>query len=433
MSTVTKKAAPGKARGLLTAAFEAQGVAMGRPAPGPELVPDLDYGLIPLPEDVAPPAPARPKPAPPKPKKAPVAARGGDGAATPAPSSIKAPTLIQADDLARKDIPPLRWIIPGLLPEGACILAGRPKRGKSWLSLHLALAVAWGGKALGGLSVGQGRVLYLALEDGERRLQDRLARLDSGAPHELTFATRWARAADGGVAHINEWLPKHKEDARLVVIDTLARFRDRRTSSGNVYDADYQAIEGLQQLATEYRVAVLVVHHTSKRLANDPFDTVNASLGLTGAADAMLILERANNTPFATLHPSGRDLPNEEPINLRWVGEQCLWQVTDQAPPEAPQGAAARESKIDQAVKLLEGLLKSGPRPVKECYEAADKKGITEGTLRAAAKRASVELERSKEQRGGHSWFLPGYPGSEQSSSLALEEDPGFSSEPDDC
>lgn len=53
------------------------------------------------------------------------------------------------------------------------MLAGRPKLGKSWLALQLAQASACGGKVFE-QSVEPGPVLYIALEDSERRLQQRL-------------------------------------------------------------------------------------------------------------------------------------------------------------------------------------------------------------------------------------------------------------------
>ncbi len=91
-----------------------------------------------------------------------------------------------AADLLRKELPPVRYVVPGYIAEGLTVLAGRPKLGKSWLALDLAVAVATGGAALGSIRVEQGDVLYLALEDNERRLQKRLMQLlppfrDAGA------------------------------------------------------------------------------------------------------------------------------------------------------------------------------------------------------------------------------------------------------------
>jgi RecA-family ATPase len=65
--------------------------------------------------------------------------------------------------------PPLSYAVPGLIPKGSVLLVGAPQIGKSWLVLGVGLAAASGGKALG-LDIPKRPVLYLALEDGDRRL-----------------------------------------------------------------------------------------------------------------------------------------------------------------------------------------------------------------------------------------------------------------------
>ncbi len=105
-----------------------------------------------------------------------------------------------AADLMREELPPVRWAVPGILPEGLSLLAGKPKLGKSWLALGLAVAKASGGVALGKIPVDQGEVLYLALEDNRRRLQNRLRKVLDGSPppEGLHIATEWARVDEGG-------------------------------------------------------------------------------------------------------------------------------------------------------------------------------------------------------------------------------------------
>ena len=58
-----------------------------------------------------------------------------------------------AKDLLSRELPPVKWSVPGVLPEGVTILAGKPKMGKSWLALGLCVAVASGGYALGKIPV----------------------------------------------------------------------------------------------------------------------------------------------------------------------------------------------------------------------------------------------------------------------------------------
>ena len=61
--------------------------------------------------------------------------------------------------------------------EGLTLLAARPKIGKTWLALDIAIAVATGGYCLGDIKCEQGDVLFLALEDNKRRMQRRLTKL----------------------------------------------------------------------------------------------------------------------------------------------------------------------------------------------------------------------------------------------------------------
>jgi hypothetical protein len=100
-------------------------------------------------------------------------------------TAAKKPAFILAledgQDLSVREIPPTRWVIKDLLPEGIHILAGKPKQGKSFLAMDWALAIVNGESVFGQYPVEQGQVLYLNLDDpSERRLQDRQRALLEG-------------------------------------------------------------------------------------------------------------------------------------------------------------------------------------------------------------------------------------------------------------
>jgi hypothetical protein len=197
-----------------------------------------------------------------------------------------------ADALQTMQFAPLSYLLPELIPEGLCLLVSRPKLGKSWLVLDVAIATAASRFVLGELKPASGDALYLALEDGPRRLQRRLMKLlPSGTwPPGLTFATEWPRSDQGGLSDIESWI-KSSKNPRLVIVDTLAQFRKIATGK-DVYLEDSVAISGLQNLASKYNLTIIVVHHDRKSAADDVFDTVSGSLGLTGAADTIAILKR---------------------------------------------------------------------------------------------------------------------------------------------
>jgi len=185
--------------------------------------------------------------------------------------------LLTAAELERKRFAQLVWTVDDLLPEGACLLAGRPKSKKSWLALAVSVAVAMKGKALGHYDVTPGRVLYLDLESNQRRMQSRLrALLPSGAwPELLTIATAWPRG-DEGVQRLGQWLEAN-QDARLVVIDILARIRPPKDPRGDPYEQDYSFLQQINALAEQHRVTIIVIHHTRKARAEHVFDEISGT------------------------------------------------------------------------------------------------------------------------------------------------------------
>ena len=91
---------------------------------------------------------------------------------------------IDADTLMSTSLPPLRFVIDRLLPQGVNVLAGSSKIGKSWLALWLCLQVAKG-ESVWGLATHGGTVLYLCLEDNFTRIQNRLFQITDDAPETL--------------------------------------------------------------------------------------------------------------------------------------------------------------------------------------------------------------------------------------------------------
>ena len=214
---------------------------------------------------------------------------------------------ITAADLMRKTFPEPRWAVPNLLTEGVNILAGKPKKGKSILALNLGISIPLGGLALGQIPVEKGAAIILALEDTERRLQGRLRQMLYGdtAPASLHLFTHWPRMDAGGLELLEAEIQKIP-DVRFVVIDTLQRFRKPMRNNGNLYSEDYEAVAQIKDIADRLGVCILLIHHLRKAQADDPFDTLSGSLGLTGGADGILVMENSKGNTI--LHVTGRDV-----------------------------------------------------------------------------------------------------------------------------
>lgn len=312
------------------------------------------------------------KTAPEKGDAADYVAQGGNDAGikvmliTPVAMS-RGPKIWRASELMSMRFEPVRWAIPGLLPTGLSILAGRPKLGKSWLGLGWGLDVSAGNGALGGkMPKAQGEVLYMALEDGPQRMQERLAMMlgDKTPPHDLHVVTEWSRTDEGGLEDMEDWLIDHPK-AILVVIDTFKRIRPKEKGNQRLYDLDYDAIAPLAALARERRVAIVVVFHTRKGESSDPLEMVSGTLGLSGAADAVLVLRRERGQADASLFVTGRDV-EEQDLALRWQKEEDFgWMLLGNA--EDFRRSKERQEILD-SVAAMPGML---PREVSDAIGKA--------------------------------------------------------------
>lgn len=236
---------------------------------------------------------------------------------TPEPGSNLLAGLRTGDWLDTQQFAPLRWVVPGVLPEGMTLLVGGPKIGKSWMSLGIALAAASGGRALGTLPTGKPRpVLLLALEDGDRRLQERARELLEGAPipprlHYLT------RVEPGMIlATIEIWLDKYAagvDDQPVVILDTLGKVMPPAMAGESAYQRDYRVAGQLKRIADQRPgMALPVLHHDRKATSEDFVDGVSGTNGIAGAADTIIVVSRSRNETTGLLKVTGRDVPEGE-------------------------------------------------------------------------------------------------------------------------
>jgi hypothetical protein len=235
--------------------------------------------------------------------------------------------LLTAHDILTTDWPERVWAIPNLLPVGLAILAGRPKVGKSWLALQIALAVASGGYALG-QPVEQGPVLYLALEDPPRRLKERMLKQgwNSGLPADFLclgdFEKQIGDLCNGGGERLARQI--ESEGYRFVAIDTLSR-----SVSGDQNDVAVmtRALAPIQATAHDHNCPVMMPDHHRKITGAGP-DAITDILGSTakGAmADTIWGLYRERGKVGAKLLITGRDV-EEQTLALSWDREIRCWQ-----------------------------------------------------------------------------------------------------------
>lgn len=234
---------------------------------------------------------------------------------------------VDAETLLSTPMSKTMFIVDGLISQGVNVISGASKIGKSWLMLWLGLQVAQG-NSIWGLPTLQCDVLYLSLEDTQRRIKDRLYNLTDSAPDNLYFAVTSGLIGGGLEEQITDFLTEHPA-TKLVIIDTLQKVRDSKGSAGKagMYGNDYDDISSIKRIADGFNIAILLVHHLRKlQDSDDPFNDVSGSTGIIGAADTNFILRRKRSGNAATLLVSGRDVEYQE-LTLQF--NDLVWELVE--------------------------------------------------------------------------------------------------------
>lgn len=137
---------------------------------------------------------------------------------------------VSMNDLYEQVYPGRPPVIDGLLYAGTYLFVGAPKVGKSFLMAQLAYHVSMG-LSLWGYEVRQGTVLYLALEDDHRRLQERLYRMFGVESTGNLFFAIGAKQLGGGLEEQLKGFVREQPDTRLIIIDTLQKYGRRTAES----------------------------------------------------------------------------------------------------------------------------------------------------------------------------------------------------------
>ena len=236
------------------------------------------------------------------------------------PSYMKTVTMQELyQDIYSKKPP----VIEGLLYQGTYLFVGSPKIGKSFFMAQLAYHVSTG-TPLWDYPVKKGTVLYLALEDDYRRLQERMYRMFGTESTENLYFSVSSKPLGNGLTDQLSGFIRENPDTTLVIIDTLQKIREVDSDSYS-YAKDYEIINQLKQFSDSWGICLLLVHHTRKQKSSDNFDMISGTNGLLGCADGTFMLYKETRTSNkATLEISGRDQQDQK-IHLIRDEEKLCW------------------------------------------------------------------------------------------------------------
>ncbi len=266
-------------------------------------------------------------------------------------------SFIRADELDSMQLEKPFFVVEKILPCGLVLVASPPKYGKSWLALDMCISVATGTKFLG-FKTNKCGVLYLALEDSYNRLQERMKKVLNGriAPKEFATSIRAADLGHGLVRQLEDYLTRCPE-TKLIVIDTFQKIRTDMKRGESAYTADYREAGTLKSFADTYKIALVLVHHTKKmRDISDTFANISGTMGLTGAADTMIVMSKEKREDEDTkLSLTGRDIEMQE-YQMNFNKECCRWHILGTAD-EVEERRALEEYNANPLVLTIRKLL----------------------------------------------------------------------------
>ncbi len=306
--------------------------------------------------------------------------------------------LITADSILTTAWPEPRWAVAGLLPAGLTILGGRPKVGKSWLGLQLALAVALGGEVLD-KKAEQGRVLVLALEDPPRRIRERMVKQKwpGGLAVDILplglFQQQVGDLGKGGARRLADQIERGQY--RLVVIDTFSR---AFAGDQNDHAQMTLALTPIQEIAQLLNTAVLIIDHLRKGGTADS-DAVVDLLGSTAKAalcDAVMGLYRERGKHEARLLVTGRDI-EERSLALTMDWQTGLW---------ACEGRADAFELAGRRAEIVEVIREMGSAGIMDIAKAV---GLNKGyAYRLCAELYEVgKITKTRDAHGQVRYYIP--------------------------
>jgi hypothetical protein len=246
---------------------------------------------------------------------------------------------ISAASLFDHDAGEVPWIVQDLMTYGAHLLVGRPKGGKSWITLDMAYACGAGGTFLDHQARKTG-VLWIASEDTNDGLSRRLKVRGERPLGDITVLTgdglRKERRNWEDDVSVAQWLEQFllaHENIGLVILDTIesvyAKWNDEKIDEkrhASVTQVAYQKSRVYEDIGQTTKTCIVMVTHTRKRNGKeitDYHELINEAQTIVAGATASLVLaDPADRDPHAkddfrrVFAMRGRSIIHEQPLML---------------------------------------------------------------------------------------------------------------------
>jgi RecA-family ATPase len=251
---------------------------------------------------------------------------------TPAPAGP--PAEFNVAELLALDVPAPKALIEGLIPlRGVSLMIGKPKSGKTLLSLQLTIAVASGQALFDTYRVLEpGAVLMVAQDDpgSTASVKDILHRSSisvAGIPFTLVPKVPFYFGLD-----LIDWLEKQivSKSLRLIVLDSYTALRGPRKAGCDLVKTEQNDLLMLDELAKRTNCAIVLIHHGSKgSAAMDWTEQAAGSFAMAAAVEAQIHISRFSDlestAPERLVRVQGRHLSGTEFV-LRLVKQSLSYE-----------------------------------------------------------------------------------------------------------
>jgi hypothetical protein len=183
-------------------------------------------------------------------------------------------------DFLEKKLPPSKWVVDGVIPEGMTILSSAPGQFKTYLLLALAKQISNGELAFGHFGLQKRNVLFINEEMGERAMQDRIKSIN-GEFGEF-YMTNLAGIKLDDVSILLK-ICKERE-ITLVIFDSLTRIHRLKENDADDVKKIFEAVVVL----LKENISVIMTHHHRK---TPMFGAKNGSEEMRGSIDILAQLD----------------------------------------------------------------------------------------------------------------------------------------------
>ena len=207
--------------------------------------------------------------------------------------------FIGADVIKNRDFKEIEYVVDKLIPRGSlCALAGESDTGKSSLLRQLAVSLAYGDEDFIGFKLnGTCRnVLYVSTEDGEQATSVWLNKYfdKDESRDDLLSKLNFIFSTEGIIGNLRETIKENCID--LIIVDSYA---DLYTGSMNNSNEVRNYLNLYNELANEFGITVVFLHHTKKSTAGSRPNKNNilGSQGFEAKMRSVMMLVKDKHEP----------------------------------------------------------------------------------------------------------------------------------------